>query len=106
MTPRRRIVRNGKPLNFSCETRQFRTDVTQGKRHGTYASTLGCAIDRPLVDRYGYTLWLEHVAPTAALRGGYWLVWYDPFGVPSSMTSGVMEKNDVVQLGNALRSFG
>ena len=104
MIVRRRIVKDGKPVAFSCQTRQFRTDLSRGMAHGSYAPTLGSATDTPLVDRYGYTLWLEHVAPTATHRGGFWLVWYDPLGVPAAMTNGILDRNDVVQMGNVLRS--
>jgi len=37
-------------------------------------------------------------------RGGFWLVWYDPLGVPATMTNGILERNDVAQMGNALRN--
>lgn len=98
-------MREGKPLNFSCQAGQFRTDINRGQRHGTFAPTLGSVFDRPLADRYGYTLWLELVAPTATYGGGYWLVWYDPFGAPTIMTNGLMEKNDIIQIRNTLRTF-
>lgn len=106
MIARRRVVRDGKPLSFSCQTAQFRTDVNRGKAHGTYSPTLGSAFDRPLVDRYGYTLWLELVAPAGKRNGGYWFVWYDPFGMPTLMPNGVLEKSDIIHIKNMLGAFG
>jgi hypothetical protein len=106
MIVRRRILRDGKPLNFSCQSGRYRTDVDRGEPHGSYAATRGCALRQPLADRSGYTLWLEHVVQNGGNAEQYWLVWYDPFGAPATGTNGVLDARDLLHMSEALRRLG
>ena len=105
MKAERRVICEGLPLAFSCATRRHRTDVTRGRAHGERAATRGSVFAGPLVERDGYTLWLEFVAPSARDTGGYWLVWYDPFGTPAFATSTLLEHDDVLHMRDVMRAF-
>lgn len=94
----------GDRLNFSCQNAKFQTGIGRGHPHRPSA-TLGSVIEGPLIGRPGnYSLWLEHVASTddPGATDIYWLMWYDPRGLPTIPLSGVFNRE---QLGEMVRQL-
>ena len=89
---------------FTCRNRQFQTDLTKGKPHGT-APARGSVFDVPLVSNGGYTLWLEYVENHKHGGNAFWLMWYDARGVPTIPLSGVADLDQLRSMNSQLASF-
>ena len=94
----------GNPVNYSCGNSRYRTNLSKGLAHGN-SPTLGSVFDAPLVDHSGYTLWLEHVVDIQSGEEVYWLMWYDPDGVPTIPMSGILNKEELAEMSKQLTSF-
>ncbi len=95
------------PVPFTCENRRFRTDVSKGQPHGK-SPAKGAVTGKPLVDVGGYSLWLEHVETTdddGPTGDYYWLMWYDPSGLPTIPMSGVFGPDDLARMVEQLMAF-
>jgi hypothetical protein len=95
----RMIDSNGARIPFTCENRAFTTNIAKGHSHGPLLAQLGSVFDRPLIHASsGYSLWLEHVLEKDNRDEMYWLMWYDPDGMPSIPLSGVFTNSDLQQM--------
>jgi hypothetical protein len=94
---------NGNRQDFTCANSQYRTDISKGEPHGT-GRARGSVFDSPLVNHGGWSLWLEHVVASGGSET-YWLMWYDPKGVPTIPLSGVLDKADIQEMSRQLASF-
>ncbi len=105
----KRIIQNGRSVDFTCSNRLFETDINKGKPHGVgqggVAHALGSVFDAPLVSHGGYTLWLEHAINRKDQSEKYWLMWYDPNGIPTIPLSSVMDRADIQEMSRQLSSF-
>ncbi len=75
-----------------------------GKPHGQ-SLVLGSVFDRELVSDNGSTLWLEHVESIPDGAKTYWLMWYDPTGMPTIPLSGALDKEQIQEMARQLASF-
>ncbi len=102
-----RITIGGVPWSYSCENRGFRTDRAAGQPHGRHSNTLGSVTGQPLVQTpEGATLWLEHGEEVKnPSQKSYWLMWYDPTGIPTIPLSGVFDRNELGRLAQQLMQF-
>jgi hypothetical protein len=70
---------------------------------------LGSVTGEPLIHTSdGYTLWLEHVDSTDVNGGGdqlYWVMWYEPNGVPTIPLSGVFDRDQLTEMVRQLMQF-
>jgi hypothetical protein len=94
----------GNRLEHTCQNRRFRTDIEQGFSRGV-RGTRGSVFKKPLIDRDGYSLWLEHVEETETGNKYYWLMWYDQDGKPTIPLSGIFDKDELVEMAKNFASF-
>lgn len=100
-----RINAPANPIPYSCQNRRFQTDIRRGYPHAP-SGTLGSAVPEPLVRSEGYTLWLEHVNERADENADwYWLMWYDPEGLPTIPLSGVFDRQQLAGMVEQLLSL-
>jgi len=99
------IDATGRRIPYSCENRSYRTHMTKGNPHGEIAPTGGSVFEAPLVNHAGHTLWLEHVEEISSGAELYWLMWYQPSGVPTIPMSGVFDRAELGQMIGQLASF-
>jgi hypothetical protein len=100
-----RIIQNERRINFTCTNRGFETNLQKGKTHARRRAK-GSVFRSPLVttdDRY--TLWLEHAINQRTRQQTYWLMWYDPNGVPTIPASSVIDATEIRELGKRLCDF-
>ena len=102
-----RIIQGGVPLSYSCQNYGYRTDAATGRPHSSHSTTLGSVTGQPLVQTSeGATLWLEHVEESKnPSQKCYWLMWYDPNGMPTIPLSGVFDRSELGQLAQQLMQF-
>ncbi|MBU4273660.1 MAG: hypothetical protein KKA28_17500 [Planctomycetes bacterium] len=96
---------NGARIPYTCENQAFTTNVGKGHAHGTLSPTRGSVFANPLISAGGYSLWLEHVLEKTTHQKFYWLMWYDPKGIPTIPLSGVFTKDDLRQMMSQLADF-
>ena len=95
----------GRRVPYSCENKRFRTNVNIGRRHGA-ALTRGSVTGDALIGSGGYTLWLEHVEEIGDPQAEwYWLMWYDPSGVPTVPLSSVFTRAQLADMVRELMQF-
>lgn len=90
-----RITHGGIPLDFTCENRRFKTDISQGFAHYARHNHKGSVTPLPLYDDGEYSLWLEHVVDKTNGNTCYWFMWYNHAGISNIPMSGVMDKTDL-----------
>ena len=101
MSEKHLITLNGKPLSFTCQNSQFRTDIHLGFGPDSRSGVKGSVLPFPLVDnKDGHTLWLEHVLDKKGHRF-FWLMWYEK-GTPTIPASCVIETEDLGGLAEKL----
>ena len=88
-----RIEQGGKRVNCTCENARYRTDISKGCSHTGHSKYRGSVLDTALVDRNGYSLWLEHVIEIKNNTEWYWLMWYQD-GLPTIPMSSVFDEKD------------
>lgn len=86
---------DNQPIAFTCRNRRFETNIRKGEPHKPFADTLGSVFPEPLIDHDGYTLWIEHVWEPETDAEYYWLMWYNPEGIPTIPLSGVFDRTDL-----------
>jgi hypothetical protein len=100
-----RIVLNGAPVNYTCENSRFQTNLSKGQAHGAGQAS-GSVFGQALVTYPGGSLWLEHVADNQDPgQPYYWLMHYDPTGMPSIPLSGIMSKEDLEEMARLMASL-
>ena len=102
-----RIESEGSRIDFTCENWWFRTDTDRGFPH-VPSATRGSVLENALVYTIGgYTLWLEHVRNRAEPDASdlYWLMWYDPDGVPTIPLSSIFNREQLVEMVGQLMRF-
>jgi len=102
--PDHRIIQNGQPISFTCENRRFMTNIARGSAHGA-APARGSVFPNSLINHGGYTLWLEHVVEKEGVPDLFWLMWYDPAGIPTIPLSGIFDRNDLREMLGQLANF-
>ena len=78
-----------------CENRGYMTNTTRAFAHSPFAPALGSVLDGALLVSNGYSLWLEHVIEKSSNAEVFWLMWYDPNGLPTIPLSGIFDKSDL-----------
>jgi hypothetical protein len=96
-----RIAKGTERLSYTCENTGYRTNVSKGVRHGVYSRNRGSIRKEPLVDRNGYTLWLEHVTEKKNGDDWYWLMWYHD-GIPTIPLSSIFDESDLRNMARLL----
>ena len=86
----------GDRLNFTCENRQFKTNIGRGHPHGT-GQPRGSVYEEPLLISNGWSLWLEHVVNVNDDSNVLWLMWYDG-EKPAIPMSGIFGLGDFEQM--------
>lgn len=95
---------HGNHTAYTCENRRFVTNVSMGHPHGR-SQAHGSVFGDPLITHGGYTLWLEHVQERATGERLYWLMWYDPQGMPTIPLSSVFDRQDLSNMLAQLADF-
>jgi hypothetical protein len=99
-----RIKEDGQLIAYTCKNYRFRTDISKGSAHGGHR-VRGSVFEEPLVQNTdGYSLWLEHVTNDSG-DAYYWLMWYDPDGVPTIPMSGILDREHIADMSRLLASF-
>ena len=107
-----RIEENGQRLSYTCANRGYRTNVhlntSYAHRDASHpdrpgSDNLGSVFDRPLAQD-GESLWLEHVVDNEG-HPCYWLMWYDPSGVPKLPASGILSRENIADMQRLFASF-
>ena len=88
---------------FTCSNRNYQTNITKGKRHGS-GQAKGSVFDQPLVSNH-YTLWLEYVTEKNSDQERFWLMWYDADGSPTIPLSGVLSASQLKDMSGRLTDF-
>jgi len=97
-----RISEKGERLTFTCGNRRYRTNIGKGEAHWPHSTVRGSVFAEPLVKHNGYTLWLEHVIEVVSGEKCYWLMWYDPDGLPTIPLSSIFDHTDLEQMAKLL----
>lgn len=84
---RRILDRDGRAIDFTCENKKYRTDLSRG-------SYPGKVLESPLYSNNRDSLWLEHVIDVHSGEEVFWFMWYKD-GQPLLPASGVFRKNDL-----------
>ena len=100
-----RIHIDDRVIPYSCENRRFRTNIQKGREHAPLANTKGSVLRSALLDRDGYSLWLEHVVEIDTAAELYWLMWYDSNGQPTIPLSGVLNRAELSHMVGQLMDF-
>ena len=101
----RRADDGGNPIAFSCENSRFRTNLAKGETHGGQRRVRGSVFPGALIERGGFSLWLEHVEEIETSEEYYWLMWYDAQGRPTIPMSGVFDRSDLAGMLGQLGRF-
>lgn len=96
---------SGQAVSYSCENRRYRTDIAKGEPHSPLSQSRGSVFPSPLVQCDGYSLWLEHVQGPETEAEVYWLMWYDPDGVPTIPSSGIFGRTELSRMLEQLARF-
>jgi hypothetical protein len=96
-----RILEEATRLDFTCDNKGYQTNIKHGLPHSPHSQVLGNALKQPLVDRDGYTLWLEHVIQKTDGQNCYWFMWYLN-GKPTIPLSGVFADAELKQIAQLL----
>ncbi len=84
-----RIEQNGIPLDFTCENKRFKTDITKGHN--------GSVTENYLYEEDGEVLSLEYVIDKINGNSIYWFMWYKD-GIPKLATSAVMDETAITEV--------
>jgi hypothetical protein len=87
----------GHPIPWTCSNAKYQTNLAKG--HG------GNVFDSPLIRHGGFSLRLEHVVEKPTGGEMYWLMWYEPSGIPALPLSAVFDRDDLEQMIGQLARF-
>ena len=99
----KRIIKDGIPLDYTCENLRFKTNIDIGKPHGGN-HVCGSVFNTALIDRTPHSLWLEHVLDKNDDGEWYWLMWYED-GKPSLPASAVLTREDLNRMLALIATF-
>jgi hypothetical protein len=100
-----RLELNGQRLSYTCANARFRTNIKKGSPHRSDSGHRGSVFSEPLAQSDGYSLWLEHVIDHRSSDEYYWLMWYDPAGLPTIPLSGILSRDEVANMQRLFASF-
>ena len=102
----RRIIKDGKRLDFTFENKGYKTNINNGYPHGN-GNAKGSVIESALYKDVDCSLWIEHVVSVKDTSDQcYWFMWYDNSGLSNMAMSSVFGKEELIAIINNIKDIG
>ena len=100
----RRIIKDGKRLDFTFENKGYKTNINNGYPHGN-GNAKGSVIESALYKDVDCSLWIEHVVSVKDTSDQcYWFMWYKN-GRSTIPLSGIIGKSGIVTVLNNIKDI-